>query len=109
MAAIASATGGRYYFPQDPAELPSIFIKEAKTLKRNIVQNRTFVPAAGFPSPILKGIETVPPLHGLVLTMAKPRAQTVLLAKIAETWPVIWEMSPPSQKSLRAWTPNSPS
>jgi len=80
MAAIASATGGRYYFPQDPAELPSIFIKEAKTLKRNMIQNRTFVPAAGFPSPILKGIETVPPLHGLVLTMAKPRAQTILLA-----------------------------
>ncbi|NQU39786.1 MAG: VWA domain-containing protein [Lentisphaerae bacterium] len=80
MGAIASATGGRYYFPQDPRELPSIFIKEAKTLRRNIVQNRTFTPSVGFPSSIMKGIDTVPPLHGLVLTMAKPRAETVLLA-----------------------------
>jgi uncharacterized membrane protein len=80
MGAIARATGGRYYFPQDPRELPSIFIKEAKTLRRNIVQNRTFTPTAGFPSSIIKGIDTIPPLHGLVLTMAKPRAETVLLA-----------------------------
>ncbi len=80
MGAIASATGGRYYFPQDPKQLPSIFIKEAKTLRRNIVQNRTFVATTSFPSPILKGIDSVPPLHGLVLTMAKPRAETILLA-----------------------------
>lgn len=80
MGQIAHATGGRYYFPKDPRELPSIFIKEAKTLRRNIIQNRTFVPQAAFPSPILKGIEAVPPLHGLVLTMAKPRAESVLVA-----------------------------
>ncbi len=80
MGAIAGATGGRYYFPKDPQELPSIFIKEAKTLRRNIVQNRTFTPTAAFPSPILKGIDAVPPLHGLVLTTAKPRAEVILLA-----------------------------
>jgi hypothetical protein len=42
MQSIAAATGGRYYFPQDPAQLPSIFIKEAKTLKRSMLQNRVF-------------------------------------------------------------------
>jgi hypothetical protein len=31
MQAISQQTGGRYYFPQDPSQLPSIFIKEAKT------------------------------------------------------------------------------
>ena len=80
MGAIASSTGGRYYFPQDPQQLPAIFIKEAKTLRRNVIQNRTFVPTASFPSAILKGIATIPPLHGHVLTMAKPRAKTILLA-----------------------------
>ncbi|MDB6174915.1 MAG: hypothetical protein JWL59_4226 [Chthoniobacteraceae bacterium] len=84
MQTIAQATGGRYYFPQDPAELPSIFIKEAKTLKRSMVQNRNFTPTVEFPSPILKGIESVPPLHGLVLTTAKPRANIVLRAPPAE-------------------------
>jgi uncharacterized membrane protein/Mg-chelatase subunit ChlD len=78
MQAISQQTGGRYYFPQDPAELPSIFIKEAKTLKRSMLQNRVFTPQIEFPSPILKGIDQMPPLHGYVLTTAKPRSSTIL-------------------------------
>ena len=54
--AIANVTGGRYYNTNDPDQLPSIFIKEAKSLKRAMVQNKTFTPEVGFPSPILKGI-----------------------------------------------------
>ncbi len=61
MKAIAAATGGRFYFPQDPNELPSIFTKEAKTLKRSMIQNVTFTPELTAPSPILKGIEATPP------------------------------------------------
>ena len=71
MQSIAGVTGGRFYYPQDPNELPSIFIKEAKTLRRSMIQNKTFVAEYGFPSPILKGIEGLPPLHGLVLTTPK--------------------------------------
>ncbi len=80
MQSIAAATGGRYYFPQNPAELPSIFIKEAKTLKRSMVQNRVFTPLVEFPSPILKGIDALPPLRGFVLTTPKARATTILRA-----------------------------
>lgn len=76
--AIAEATGGRAYFPQDASRLPAIFVKEAKTLKRSQIQNITFTATAGFPSPILKGIETIPPLTGYVLTTPKARAQTIL-------------------------------
>lgn len=75
---IAEATGGRSYYPKDPARLPAIFVKEAKTLKRSQIQNLTFTPGAGFPSPIMKGIAAVPPLRGYTLTTPKPRAQTVL-------------------------------
>lgn len=78
MQAISQQTGGRYYFPEDPAALPSIFIKEAKTLKRSMLQNKTFTPEMEFPSPVLKGIDQMPPLKGYVLTTAKPRASTVL-------------------------------
>ncbi|EDY17307.1 protein of unknown function DUF1355 [Chthoniobacter flavus Ellin428] len=78
MQAISQQTGGRYYFPEDPAALPSIFIKEAKTLKRSMLQNKTFTPEVDFPSPVLKGIDQMPPLRGYVLTTAKPRASTVL-------------------------------
>jgi uncharacterized membrane protein/Mg-chelatase subunit ChlD len=78
MQQIASATGGRYYFPDDPSLLPSIFIKESNTLKRTMIQNETVQPEVGFPSPILKGLDGLPQLHGYVLTTAKPRAETIL-------------------------------
>ena len=80
MEAIAGATSGRFYYPQDPNELPAIFIKEAKALKRSMLQNRTFVPTLEFPSPVLKGIDAMPPLYGYVLTTPKPRASMILNA-----------------------------
>jgi len=80
MQAISSATGGRYYFPQDASSLPSIFIKEAKTMKRDMIQNVTFFPEPSFPSPVLKGIEALPQLHGYVLSTPKPQAQIILTA-----------------------------
>ncbi len=78
MRAIANVTGGRFYFPQNANKLPSIFIKEAKTLRRSMIQNKTFTPAVQFPSPILKGIDSMPPLDGYVLTTPKGRSTTVL-------------------------------
>lgn len=78
MQMIASLTGGRFYFPQDPALLPSIFVKEAKTLRRSMIQNKTFTPTVNFPSAILKGIEQMPALQGYVLTTPKPRSTTIL-------------------------------
>ena len=78
MRSIAATTGGRYYFPKDPRQLPSIFVKEAKELKRSMIQNVTFVPEVEFPSPILKGIDALPQLHGYVLTSPKAQAEVIL-------------------------------
>ncbi|WP_417389424.1 VWA domain-containing protein [Gimesia sp.] len=80
MRGIAGATGGRYYFPSDPNQLPSIFIKESKTLKRSMIQNETITPEVGMISPVLKGIAEIPPLHGYVLSTIKPRAEGILNA-----------------------------
>ncbi len=74
MRAVAESTGGRYYFPQDPNQLPSIFIKESKTLKRTMIRNEQITPVIRFPSPILKGLEGIPDLKGYVLTTARDRA-----------------------------------
>lgn len=72
MREIASVTGGRYYFPDDPAKLPAIFIKESKTLKRSLLQNKRFTPTIGFPSPVVKGLEEgIPDLKGYVITTPK--------------------------------------
>ncbi|MFK7776713.1 MAG: VWA domain-containing protein [Gimesia sp.] len=80
MRGIAGATGGRYYFPSNPNQLPSIFIKESKTLKRSMIQNETMTPEVGMISSVLKGVQEIPPLHGYVLTTIKPRAEGVLNA-----------------------------
>jgi Ca-activated chloride channel homolog len=84
--AIASATGGRFYFPSDPRQLPQIFIKEAKTLRRSQIQKRTFTPLLMNDDPILRDIRSMPPLHGYVLTSPKedPRATILLSAPPAE-------------------------
>lgn len=78
MKAIASATGGRFYFPKTPQRLPAIFIKEAKTLRRSMIQNKIFTPSVEFPSAILKGIDKLPQLRGYVLTSPKPRSVVIL-------------------------------
>lgn len=85
--AIATQTGGRYYFPPDPRQLPKIFIKEAKTLRRNQLQKRTFYPKLLNDDPILRGIQELPPLHGYVLTSEKedPRATVLLSAPPKES------------------------
>ena len=71
MQGVAEVTGGRYYFPEDPNQLPAIFIKESKTLKRSLLQNKVFVPTVGFPSPVIKGLDALPELGGYVITTAK--------------------------------------
>ncbi len=88
---IAGVTGGRFYYPSDPNQLPSIFIKEAKTLRRSQLQIRDFVPARVNTDPMLKDIAESPQLHGYVLTSPKedPRA-TILLA------------APPSEAEIAA-------
>jgi uncharacterized membrane protein len=71
MQSVADVTGGRYYFPEDPNQLPAIFIKESKTLKRSLLQNKVFTPSVGFPSPVIKGLDGMPELKGYVITTAK--------------------------------------
>ena len=84
MRVIAGDTGGNFYFPSDPNQLPAIFIKEAKTLRRNLVQKRTFVPEVTFPSNVLTGIASLPPIDGYVLTSQKPRSEHVLSTRPAQ-------------------------
>lgn len=72
MKSIANVTGGNHYLPQNPKQLPEIFIKEATTLRRSAIQNKTFTPEFGIdPFNVLKDINALPKLHGYVLTTPK--------------------------------------
>ncbi|MCA9064198.1 MAG: VWA domain-containing protein, partial [Planctomycetaceae bacterium] len=79
---IASVTEGRFYYPSDPNELPSIFVKEAKTLRRDQIQRKPFVPELMNLDPVIKDIGQPPPLGGYVLTSPREdgRANLVFTA-----------------------------
>ncbi|MGZ0173709.1 MAG: VWA domain-containing protein [Planctomycetales bacterium] len=96
MKRIADATGGTAYTPDNPAELPAIFVKEARTLKRSMIQEGTIAPLPGTPSSLLSNLQNSPPLHGYVLTSLKPRVEPVLLAPTSETESATPSTGPPA-------------
>jgi uncharacterized membrane protein len=69
---LAKLGKGRYYPVADPTLLPKIFIKEARTIRRTLIQEEPFTPAIHEQgSPLLTGMRAFPPLRGLVLTSRK--------------------------------------
>src|SRR5690606_31980790 len=69
---LANGAGGRYYRVSDPRLLPQIFTREARQLKRPLIEEEPFLPRiTGGYSPLMTGIDAVPPLGGLVLATPK--------------------------------------
>jgi hypothetical protein len=72
---IAKQHKGKFYNVTDPKKLPNIFLKEAATISRSAIIEETFTPRQDAPSPITKGITSVPKLLGYVGTSPKPPSQ----------------------------------
>ncbi len=72
---IARQTNGRFYAVKNPKQLPQIFVKEAKVVRRPLIDDQPFSPQLlpGF-SQATQGIapQEMPQLGGLVMTQAKP-------------------------------------
>lgn len=75
---MADVGGGRFYPGTDLAGVPEIFVEETLTAARGLINEGSFVPALGAPSPVTAGLEAAPPLLGYVATKAKPTASTAL-------------------------------
>ncbi|MEM7627221.1 MAG: VWA domain-containing protein [Planctomycetota bacterium] len=71
---IALQCGGNYY-PIDPSQpngLPQVFVKEARTIRKNLIREVDFVPKRrNTGSPIMVNLPEPPALSGLVLTGPK--------------------------------------
>lgn len=83
MREIAQKTGGRYYAARNPNELPQIFAKESKVVRRPLIIEEPFQPQIVDPtSDLLGGIgaatEGFPSLGGMVLTSAKSSPHVVM-------------------------------
>jgi uncharacterized membrane protein len=95
---MADATGGKYYTTQDYSELPQIFIKESRIVRRSLINETPFTPSmVNVGSTLIEGLrgEGVPQLGGYVLTTAKPLATVPLVRKTEDgTDPVLahWQV-----------------
>ena len=84
MSEISRRTGGKHYHIDTQAALatlPQIFIKEAQTVRRSLIwEGQPFVPAsAGIASETFKGIGSVPPISGYVVTAEREGLSLVTL------------------------------
>lgn len=96
---LAEQTGGTAYDTQKYDELPKIFIKESRIVRRSLINENPFTPqlVSALPTTVagLAG-EPIPQLGGYVVTTAKPLAQVPLVrqAEQNEADPVLahWQV-----------------
>ncbi len=78
---VAKATEGKFYACRNPNKLPQIFVKEAKVVRRKLIDETPFRPRLGYAlSEATAGLvgREIPPLGGLVITTRKPLAEVPL-------------------------------
>jgi uncharacterized protein YegL len=77
---IARVGKGRYYFTDDPAQVPQIFAKETVTASKSAIDEQPFVPQVVRATHALKDVdvEGAPFLLGYVLTRPKPTSEVIL-------------------------------
>lgn len=78
--AMAIAGGGNYHISRDAASIPLILAQETVLATRSYIFEETFTPTLTAISPIMQGIDRLPPLLGYVGTTPKLAAQVVLTA-----------------------------
>ncbi len=88
---LAEIGGGRYHFAADPGSIPSIFTEETSLATRSYIIEETFYPQQTADSPILTGIQAVPPLYGYVGTTGKESAQTILVSDQGDPILAAWQ------------------
>lgn len=88
---LAQIGGGRYHFAANPASIPSIFTEETTLATRSYIIEEPFYPKLASSSPILSGIDKIPPLYGYVGTSAKSAAQTILVSDKKDPILAAWQ------------------
>ncbi|PRP92643.1 von Willebrand factor type A domain protein [Enhygromyxa salina] len=78
---VAERGHGRYFFSEDGTDVPRIFSREAREVKRNALVERNLYPRVAKPVQMLRGInfDTAPGLRGIV--PVKPKAQSEVILR----------------------------
>jgi len=72
--------GGNYHVAATIESIPTIFAQETVLATRSYIIEGEFIPARADLSPIIDGIDSLPPLYGYVAASAKQTAQVILVA-----------------------------
>ncbi|MCA9033996.1 MAG: VWA domain-containing protein [Planctomycetaceae bacterium] len=77
---IARIGKGRYYFTDDPAQVPQIFAKETVTASKSAIDEQPFIPIVVRATHALADLdmESAPFLLGYVMTRPKPTSEVIL-------------------------------
>ncbi len=83
MQSISRATGGKFYQARNPRQLPQIFTKESKVVRRPLIVDEPFQPQLLHSySEILAGIDptsdALPPLGGMIMTSPKQNPNVIV-------------------------------
>lgn len=89
---IAEGGNGRYYYTNDPYNVPRIFMKETSTISRSSLVEEPFRPRIVKNAQALKGIPwgSAPYLLGYVSTKAKPSAELLMQTEQGEPLLARW-------------------
>lgn len=88
---LAQLGGGRYHFTTDASSIPSIFTEEVSLASRAYIVEESFFPELYNSSPILAGIDEVPPLQGYVASSPKDLAQVILISPKEDPILAVWQ------------------
>lgn len=90
---LATMCAGHYHPVTDPNKLPQAFIREARTIRKNVIKETPFEPqVVPSGSPIVSGLGRLPPLQGFVLTGPKPAAYTPIRSPQGEPIFAHWQV-----------------
>jgi Ca-activated chloride channel family protein len=80
---IAKIANGRYYYTDDPSNVPQIFAKETVAASKSAINEQPFLPQKVRPTPVLGEIdfENAPFLLGYVTTRPKPTSELILASE----------------------------
>lgn len=82
---------GRFHYAYNVDTIPEIFTEETVIATRAYIIEGEFYPALTSTSPILSGIDGVPPLLGYVGTSIKPTAQQILITDKEDPLLAAWQ------------------
>lgn len=92
---LAKQGRGKYYPIINPRQLPQVFIKEARTIRKNLIREIPFLPKLVLSgSPVLAGLTRTPPLEGFVRTAPRKDPRVFLAMVGPEDEPILahWQV-----------------